>query len=212
MAVVVLLLFCLMANGDSVPLEQAAWVSLKFNKIKGNQVTFSKNKLRIEVQESAGPVVHKLPQVLSLSGFRVKGHLSGIKAVESGEFDEDSILRVGIVAEGKQTLSGPRRWIAADWVKKLFQLAPAGAGIDRIHFFAITNRPNLVGKHRLNPKSELITETIALGFVKEGDFDFSYRFKESVRAVGLWLSVDGDDSKSNFSTILTSIELNPEAS
>lgn len=209
MIAVALSLVCFFARAESVPLEQIAWLSLKFNKIRANQVTFSENKIGIEVKQSGGPIVHKLTRTISVSGFRVRGHLSGVKAVESGPFDEDSILRFGLVVEGKQTLSGPRRWIAADWVKKLFELAPAKTGIDKIHFFSITNRPDLIGKYRLHPKSDLITETIVSSLTKEGDFDFTYQFKEPIRVVGLWLSVDGDDSKSNFSTILTSIELNP---
>ncbi len=209
-ALLVILLFNVVASAESISLAQSSWLSLKFNKIEANQVVFADNQLRIDVKASAGPVVHKLPKPLTALGFRVKGSVSGKKVVESSPFDEDSFLRVGVVAAGKQTLSGPRRWLAAAWVKKLFELAPPGSGIDKIHFFAITNRPDLVGKTRTHPKSDLIVETIVHSLSDTGDFDFTYRFKEPIQAVALWLSVDGDDSKSSFSTTLSKIELNPE--
>jgi hypothetical protein len=203
-----LFLFSSLALAETVPLQQDQWLVLPFSKIKPNQVSFADGKMKLSVQSSAGPVVYKLPEAKTITGFHLKGHYSGGKAVESGAFDEDSMLRFGVVAEGTQTLSGPKRWFAAAWVKKLFQLAPPGAGIDKIHFFGLTNRRDLLGKNRTHPKSDLMLESLVVHIEKSGDFDFSFQFKEPIRTVGLWLSADGDDTQSTFTTTLTSIELN----
>ena len=203
-----LFLFGSLAFAETVPLQQDQWLVLPFSKIKPNQVSFADGQMKILVRDSAGPVVYKLPEVKSITGFHVKGHYSGGKSAETGPFDEDSVLRFGVVAEGKQTLSGAKRWFAPAWVKKLFQLAPKGAGIDKIHFYGLTNRLSLKGKIRTHPKSDLMLESLVMHIEKDGDFDFSFQFNEPIRAVGLWLSADGDDTHSTFTTTLTSIELN----
>lgn len=188
-------------------LKPAAWAVLSYNKIPKNLVEFSNDELRVQVRSSAGPIVYKLPEVMRVYGIQVLGKFSGEKTVEGGAFDEDSILRIGLVATGKRTLSGPQRWFAADWVKKLFSLAPDGVGLDKIHFFNVTNRANLVGKSRSHPKSELIDETVSALITTTGPLEFSFDLKEPLQVAALWLSTDGDDTKSAFDISISELHL-----
>ncbi len=194
------------AASEVVTFDKSSWVVLSYNKIPPNQVSFNDN-LKIQVQASAGPAVYKLASPKKVIGFTVKGKVLGSKLVETGDFDEDSILRVGLVGVGKQTLSGVKKLVAADWVKKLFALAPKGSGLDKIHFYNISNRNELFGKSRVHPQSELLLEKISKFFNKEGAFEFQVALEKPIETAAIWLSVDGDNSKSQFTTTISNIEL-----
>ncbi len=192
---------------DVLDLSADKWVSLTYNKIPGNTIIFEDNQMRVKVNSSAGPIVYKLNQKTQVIEVRVKGKWAGNKLIESGDFDEDSILRLGLVAVGTKTLTGPKKWFAADWVKKLFSLAPEGLGLDKIYFLNVSNRKNLLGKKRVHPKSELIQESIVEIVSKEGEFSFSKKLDAPMNIAAVWLSIDGDDTKSKFETRLTELQL-----
>ncbi len=194
------------AIDESINFDKFSWVVLSYSKIPANKVIFS-DGLTIQVKASAGPVVYKLVQPKNITSFFVKGKISGSKLVESGEFDEDSILRLGLVAVGKKTLSGIKKLVAADWVKKLFALVPEGSGLDKIHFYNISNRKELLGKDRVHPQSELLLEKISKIVEKEGSFELEVQLEKPLEIAAIWLSVDGDNSKSNFTTTISNIEL-----
>lgn len=194
------------AASEVITFDKSSWVVLSYNKTPSNQVSFSDN-LTIQVQASAGPAVYKLASPKKVIGFTIKGNVLGSKSIETGSFDEDSILRVGLVGVGKQTLSGVKKLVAADWVKKLFALAPKGSGLDKIHFYNISNRKELFGKSRVHPQSELLLEKISKILDNEGAFDFQVELEKPLETAAIWLSVDGDNSKSQFTTTISNIEL-----
>jgi hypothetical protein len=191
----------------NLPLKTEAWTVLSFNKIPKNSVLFLNDQLRVKVESSAGPIVHKLPRTLNISEFSIKGKISGTKKDEGKNFDEDSVLRFGLVAVGKKTLSGPKKWVAADWVKKLFELAPQGTGLDKIIFYNFTNRKDLIGQTRIHPKSELIVETLSFLQSEEGLFSIDKKLELPIDTAAIWISIDGDDTKSNFETLITEIAI-----
>lgn len=199
--------FSTWASSESVPLDEASWVVLSYSKIPANKVIFETSNLNIKVTKSAGPVVHKLKQTKNIFGFAVSGHIKGQKKSEASGFDEDAIFRIGLVAVGKQTLSWPKRVFAADWVKKLFELAPKGSGLDKIYFYNITNRSELVGKTREHPKSDLLIENISAHVDKQGSFQFAKDLASPIETAAIWISVDGDDTGSDFETTITDIQL-----
>lgn len=191
----------------TVPLKESSWVVLSYNKIPSNKVIFSSDALTVEVKNSAGPVVHKLTKTGKITKFFIKGNVTGSKVHETGSFDEDSMLRFGLVAIGRQTLTGPKKWFAADWVKKLFALAPEETGLDKIYFFNFTNRGALLGKSRTHPKSDLIVENIFAEIEKNGIFNVSKKIEPPIDATAIWISIDGDDTKSEYETAISEIKL-----
>ncbi len=195
------------AAAEKIPLEKSSWVVLSYSKIPSNKVVFDERGLTIVVDKSAGPTVHKLKTPQVLTGFSVTGVIKGTKAKEKSDFDEDSILRVGLVGVGQQKLSGIKSFFAAAWVKELFALAPEGLGLDKIYFFNITNRPELLKKSRPHPKSDLLVETIAHVVEQEGAYSLSVTLEKPIEVAALWMSSDGDDSGSAFSTTLSNIEI-----
>lgn len=190
-----------------IPFELAKWQVLSYNKILSNEVKFENLTLKVKVLKSAGPIVYQLPEVKNAVGFKLKGKLIGSKKIESTAFDEDSVLRVGMVASGKKTLSGVKKLFAADWVKKLFALAAPNTGLDKIYFYNVTNRSQLLDKSRQHPKSDLIFETISKHVENPGSFEMDIVFKQTLPVAAIWLSIDGDDTSSQYEVEISSLSL-----
>ena len=193
---------------ETVIFDKPKWSVLAFNKIPQNQVTFTEGQLEVKVDKSAGPLVYKLDAPLLVSDFVLKGELSGAKIPEKSSFDEDSVLRFGLVVTGDKKLTAAKRLFAADWIIKLFSLAPKGTGLDKIYFFNSTDREGLVGKNRPHPKSELISEEVIKVIDRQGQFEISHNLAKPLEAAAIWLSIDGDDTKSAFTIKLKEINLN----
>lgn len=205
------------AEEKVVPLHVEKWIPLAYSNIPQNKlfsggrdgasVSSSEASIRVDVDRSAGPLIYPLGKALPILSFQVRGEWEGEKREENGPFDEDSVLRVGLVEQGTETLTGARKWFAADWVKKLFSLAPKGVGIKRISFFNITNRENQIGKARVHPKSKLIHESVRFLSAQPGAFEFTVSLEDPMNTLALWLSSDGDQTQSKFSIKLKEIRL-----
>lgn len=194
---------------SDLPLASAQWTSLRFKKIKANEVEFGDQHLKVKVRSSASPLIHALPQPLRVQAVRIHGSWQdmGSPGNQPGDFDEDSLLRVGLVVPGKLTLSGPKRWLAADWVKRLFELAPQGSGIDRIDFLMFTSREDWIGRDRVHPSSELIRERKMSLRPQPGDFETLWKLPDPIQVAAIWLSADGDDGGAQFDLRLTKLQL-----
>ena len=81
-----------------------------------------------------------------------------------------------MVESGARTLSWREKLVSADWVKKLFALAPPDTGINRIHFLSVGTDPKQVGQSRTHPMSDLMAETIIGVPDAGGNFAFTNRF------------------------------------
>lgn len=190
-----------------LPLEQSEWRALAYNKIPPHIVTFQDQKIQILVRKSAGPLVYKFKSPRNINGFRIKATWKGEKSVEVRDFDEDSILRLGLVVTGSKTLSRVQRLFAAQWVRELYKLAPPDVGLDRIEFINVTNQKSMLGRSRSHPKSDLLLERFVKVVETPGDFQVETKLETPLSVAGIWLSVDGDDTKSDFELTISSIQI-----
>lgn len=183
------------------------WQNLSFANIKPNLNTFSSSGLEVAVAESSSPLIYSLPQPVLVQSFRADLEIEGSMA-ESKNFPEDMYLRLGLVVPGSRTLNLAQRMMAAEWVKKLFALAPKDGGVDKIHFFNLGS--SHVGQSRTFPGSkDLMVETVVMVRQREvKSLVFEHQLKAPLTAMALWLSVDGDDSRSNYKLRIRSLQLN----
>jgi hypothetical protein len=186
--------------------NQNNWKELSFSSTPPNRVRWNEGKLEIEINKSASPLIYKLtdqlPKEKKVTAFQLKARFIGNLPPARQNFPEDFPLRIGFVLKGNKRLAWWQRAAAANWVKELFKLAPAGVGLDKIHFFSLTSDPTYIGKFRVHPQSELMFETV-IGTVpltpKEADLvTLQYRFETPLEVVALWFSMDGDQTQSNF--------------
>jgi len=197
-----------------VPFASQEWVELKYKNIPANTVTYNSSSIDIKVNQSASPLVHKLSEPLMIEEFDFQLKVSGeIPAKPNEKIGEDSFFRLGLVATGDKKLNWWEKKLASDWVLKLFSMAPKGIGLDKIYFFNVGSQASQLGSQRLHPKSDLMLEKI-IAAKKTGTeevLEVNHRLSQPLNVVALWISSDGDDTKSQFSVTLQKLSLKKSA-
>lgn len=192
-----------------VPLDQASWTLLSYKNLPSHQISYTSG-MKISVESSAGPLVHKFTTPRSIKSLSVSALLSKniqttSKLGSSGA--DDFPLRIGLIVAGKKRLNFMQRMAAPEWVKKLYAVAPEGAGIEKILFLNFTAHGQEASfTKRTHPKSELMEERV-VGDFKEGRLEQKIEVDLKSDILGLWISIDGDDTKSKFETTLQRIIL-----
>lgn len=207
----------------AVPMGTAdGWLELKFSKIKPNVIERSAAGTTVKVDGSASPLIHGFGKITPVNGIEAEIEISGnLNQLEGWKsFEEDSYLRIGLVAEGPEKLGTMGSLFAPEWVKRMFALAPKGHGLDKIYFYSVTSRNELIGKSRQHPKSKFMHEEYAFlapipsgptigstdtSQIKPVSVSIAKKFASPIPAAGIWLSIDGDDSKSKFEIKIKSL-------
>ena len=188
------------------------WTVLSFNNIQPNEVSVVDGAMHIKVRGSASPLIYKFDEPTRITGFTVTARWSGELripegAAEGDENADDFVLKFGIVEAGDRRLNWFQRRVAADWIKQLYKLAPKDGGVNRINFLSTTQRQERLGESRTHPLNDLLHETRILYLDAPGPFVMTHEFPAPVEALGLWVSVDGDNTGSNFDLRLERITL-----
>lgn len=188
------------------------WKIEQFSHIPKNEVTASAKGLLIRINGSAGPLIYPLKAKTKISGFKVTGEFLGLPkftnpSLQGEKGFDDYPLRLGFVIPGEKRLSGLKKMFAAQWVKSLYELVQDGTGLDSIQFFNVTQNLKQVGSERLHPSSDLLHETFFESVKSPGPFVFEHRFQIDKNVAALWISIDGDDTKSSYEVLISHLEL-----
>lgn len=209
----VLIASLLLNTGLTIPVgDEQAWEVLAFRNLKKNHVVFEENRMRIVVDQSGGPIVHSLPKAVSVHNVKVCGSVHGKIDLEEGAIQgeaghDDYILRIGLVEKGDRKLTWLQRKFSADWVKALYRLASDDQGIRQIVFLNMAERKEHLGSKRHHPVSDIFVEKVVWKCPKDGEFCVTHQLKEQIVALGVWISSDGDDTRSRFEVRLDSLEI-----
>lgn len=192
--------------------EQAAWKQENYSKIPKNEVSFSQEGFLVRVDKSASPLLYPMLPVKKIVGFRVVGEFRNLPKFSNVEAQgqkgsDDYALRIGFVVPGANRLSGVKKFFAPAWLKNLYSAVPTTAGVDGVRFFNVTQSKKQLDLERTHPSSDLITEKFFALTVDGGKFDYSYDFKEPIEAAAIWVSIDGDDTKSKFDVLIRQLEI-----
>ena len=191
------------------------WKSEKYSSIPKNEVSTSDKGLFVKVDSSAGPLIFPLKSKITIYGFKVTGEFLGLPALADPKFQgqkgfDDYPLRIGFVVPGEKKLSGFKKLLAPQWVKRVYEQAPEGTGVDSIRFFNVTQNSSQLRQTRIHPSTDLIHEDFFAVVSKAGPFDFDISFKQPIESIAIWISIDGDDTKSKFDVLISRIELKLE--
>lgn len=188
------------------------WKTESYSSISPNKVYANDKGLQIKVENSASPLFYLLETETSILSFKVIGHLKGLPkfsdvSLQGHSGSDDFPFRIGFIIPGKKKLSGLRKVFAPEWIKKLYQMLPEKQGLDRIVFYNLVQNPDLLGTSRIHPNSDLISENFIQLVKTTGPFEISYKLKNSINAVAIWISVDGDDTQSEYDVEISEISL-----
>ena len=200
------------AAAFAVPLQQMNdWQLLRYSAIAPNQISFAHEGMTVKVMGSASPIIYPLNEARLVRRIEVTGtlyELLTLDAEKQGLKDNDDFsLKIGLVVAGDKTLNGMQKLFTADWVRRLFALAPEGGGIDSIYFLNAVQASSRLGQQRQHPLSDLFYENNVWLLDKPGDFAMTHTLNKPRKVIAIWLSIDGDDSRSNYSTLIKSLHL-----
>jgi hypothetical protein len=203
-----------LATSVPLQLDNPQWQALKYKNIRANRVSQIKGGLQIEIDSSASPLIFVFDEPQTIRDISVMGKMGRLpiipKGVQQGDKGADDFpFRLGLVLEGEKNLNFGQKLIATEWVKILFALAPSGTGIDHVKFLNLAN-PGYIGwqqREQAGGKG-LFTETIVNQVKPEENFDLNYTLPMPESVIAIWISADGDDTKSNFSLSVNSISFN----
>jgi hypothetical protein len=200
----------------TVPLSAENWEMLEFSSLKANTFEASETQLKISVDQSSSPLIQKFKKPIKFTRIVAKGEiLNGSvnlkEGQEQGVFKKKSItddyaLRLGLVLEGKN--KKPKflpTFMLPAWINRMFSLAPKDKGVDKIYFLKIAHNKSHVGDKRTHPLHNYLFEE-AVTQAKTGEFLIDKTFTKPQTIYGLWLSANGEGTKSQFDTIINSIE------
>ena len=197
-----------------IPLNhKGSWQTLSFSNIPDHKINFSKSGLMIDVNQSAMPLIYPFNELKEISALHISLEAKGlpqlIKNRLQGEGQNDDFaLRVGLVIAGPKKLNWFQRTLAASWVTTLYDLAPEGTGIDHIQFYNAVEDKSLLGTQRVHPKShKLIKENYYWHLDKSGPHNLKINFKTPKKALALWISTDGDDTRSKYQIQIKSLSI-----
>ncbi len=202
----------LLAGVIVLPLQYPAdWQLLEYRDLPANAVEFDTAGMAVRVEASASPIIYPLPKPVRIERVEVSGHLDRLLELAPGaqgsRAGDDFALKLGLVVSGDKTLNPIQRLFSAGWIKALYALAPDGTGIDRIEFLNAVQYPALLGARRQHPLSGLIYENNVWLIDAPGDFRLSHLFDEPLEVIAVWLSIDGDDSGSRYTTLIRDLRL-----
>jgi hypothetical protein len=167
--------------------------------------------MKVTVNQSASPIIYPLDDPKTVTRVSVTGTLSNLLDVplnnQGQKSNDDFSLKIGLVVAGEKTLNPLQKIFSAKWIKTLFDLAPEGTGVDRIYFLNAVQHKNLLGQQRQHPLSELIYENNVWLLDKSGDFSLDYQLESPQKVIAIWLSIDGDDTQSRYTTTINSLIL-----
>ena len=193
--------------------DPSGWQIDRYSRIAPHETRFAQGELRIHVRRSASPIIRALPGgPLKITGFKVEGEFKGLPVFanvkkQGQKGADDFALRLGFIVPGDKKLSGLKKTFAPEWIKRLYEKVPEGSGIDHVRFFALVQNPELVGQSRRHPASELLREDFVAHVRAPGPFTFTHQLAEPLQAGAIWLSTDGDDTRSEFTVVIKKIEL-----
>lgn len=191
----------------AINFQQESWKEIKLNKSEPNKFEYGE-KLKIIVKKTNSPVVFKFDEVQELSSLDFEASVEGeIKASENqSDFDEDSYLQFGFVVVGDNHLGAMGKLFAPKWVSEVFALAPQGQGLDKVYFYNVASRKDLVNKERQNPKSKYMYETIISTKDDLGKM-VSFTLPKKLKTTALWIGAEGDQTESEFTTTVNKVIL-----
>jgi len=188
------------------------WREETYSSISPNEFSCHSDRINLKINSSASILVRALKKPTRIQKLYVKAkvsgqmNLSGSKAHGSKGAD-DFPLRIGLIENGKKRLGFMQRLFAPDWLVNLQKLWPS-RGIREIHFLNFVfseHKPDWTD--RVHPLSKYLTEKIVGVIDERGVAEKRIELDSPIEVLGVWISSDGDDTKSQYTVSVEKLEL-----
>ncbi|MBT3236734.1 MAG: hypothetical protein HN353_12330 [Bdellovibrionales bacterium] len=197
-----------------VPLpEQTLFKTIRFKGIPASKVIHFKQGLTFKVDSSNSTYIYPFRDINEIGSILVEGSMTGVlnlRGKQQGTSNaDDYIFKIGLIIAGEKRLNFAQRLIAPNWVIEMENILPNNIGVERVEFYIMVSDRSILNTKRVHPLSDLFIENRVWLYDKNKKyFSHKYQLNQKMRVIGLWISSDGDNTKSKFSMTLTKIRLN----
>ena len=190
------------------------WNHYQFSGIAPNSVQWQSDQIRIEVDQTASPLLYTLKNEVLVKTLNVKAQILApfpkipTNRAQGQRNADDYILRFGLIVKGDDRLSWLQRRLAPSWLVEMEKQLPEKWGIEKVMFFTTCRQKKLLNQERSHFLSSKFAEKCVTFLEREGAFEIDVALGNPENVIGLWIGSDGDDLKSKFQLILEKIQLN----
>lgn len=198
-----------------VPLNSKEWSHIKFNGIKENQIKQDNTSIQIKVDKSSSLMIYPFNAKKLITSFRIGGKVLGqlnfpFSKNQGLKSTDDFTLKFGFIVSGNEKMTSFKKVFAPKWLIDIYKLFPEDTGFKNLELFEAVQNKQQKGTSRKHPSNDLIQEHFVFTISEEGVFSFVHKLPRTLEVLGLWLSADGDNSESRFTTEIYQIELMQE--
>ncbi|PIR22866.1 MAG: hypothetical protein COV44_05640 [Deltaproteobacteria bacterium CG11_big_fil_rev_8_21_14_0_20_45_16] len=190
----------------------SSWREEIYSSISPNEIRCHSDRINLKINSSASILVRALEKPTRIQKLYVKARVSGQMNLSGSQTHgskgvDDFPLRIGLIESGQKRLGFMQRLFAPDWLVNLERLWPS-TGIKKIHFLNFVfskHKPDWTD--RVHPSSKYLTEKIVSALDDRDVADKRIELVNPIEVVGVWISSDGDDTKSQYTVSVESLQL-----
>ncbi len=195
------------ASAKSIALDEEQFEHVVFDNIPETSYTFEDGVLTMSVQRSSSFLLLPFSSQKQVERLRFSWKSTGELNTRSAEHErekegDDSRLRIGLVLAGK----APRvPFFAPAWIKAIRDTMELPS--DQLVYFTLGSK-NEPGSVWNSPYSDSIELRAIQGEISSDPWTtVDHELSRPLKAVGLWIMADGDNTASTFTTELRALEL-----
>ena len=192
---------------EAILLQADNLTHIQFRKIKANRITYQKQKLQIDVDDSASILMLPFEAVEPVSKVSFEWRNEGRPLVKDSQHElersgDDAVFKLGLLLKSDDNAINP---FVPPWLKQVRELLTFPS--EEMVYLVVDAR-HTSGQRWISPYNQRITMiSVASREDESGWRQASYQFEQPQDVVALWLMADGDNTHSTFNVSIKNIVL-----
>ncbi len=192
---------------EAISLQANNFEHIQFKKITANRVTFQKQQLHIDVDNSASILMLPFETVKLINKVSFEWRSDGGPLIKNARHElerngDDAVFKLGLLLQSDDESINP---FVPPWLKQVRELLtfPSEEMI-----YLVAGAKHAAGERWISPYNKRVT---MISVVSRDDGSgwqrASYQFEQAPNVVALWLMADGDNTHAAFTVIIKNIVL-----
>ena len=192
---------------ETISLQANNFNHIQFKRITANRVTFQKQQLHIDVDNSASILMLSFETVKPINNVSFEWRSDGRPLLEDAQHElerngDDAVFKLGLLLKSDDESINP---FVPSWLKQVRELLmfPSEEMV-----YLVADAKHAAGERWISPYNKRVTMiSVASRDDGSGWQQSSYQFEQPLNVVALWLMADGDNTHAEFTVSIKNIVL-----